>query len=309
MKKLFHLLCGFCLMAMLTLPALAADGYTYTVRIFAGAQGSIQGQDMVVYENLQYGSQFTFHLNSVSLPSDSKYYIKGIRESGNDNSERLATPSFGVTRDCDYVVVYGIKGETVAYTVNYLDADGNTLMPSETFYGNQGDQPVVAFQYIEGYQPQAYNLTGTLSGNEAENVFNFVYVPVTTAAQPTAAPGNTAGGTGTGAGTGADDAENPAATEGEDVDNVEPNTPAEVITPNPVPEAEQPEEVENIDDNAVPLVNPVKQAIVGAQEFAKLLNDLPAAGKAGIVSGTALLLGGIWWLLFHRKKRNVYEHE
>ena len=37
---------------------------------------------------------------------------------------------------------------------------------------------MVAYHYIEGYQPQAYNLTKTLSKNEAENVFTFVYEPV-----------------------------------------------------------------------------------------------------------------------------------
>lgn len=37
---------------------------------------------------------------------------------------------------------------------------------------------MVAYHYIEGYQPQAYNLTKTLSKNEAENVFTFVCEPV-----------------------------------------------------------------------------------------------------------------------------------
>ena len=316
MKRWIRVLCGLCLMAVLTVPALAADGYTYTVRIFAGAQGSIRGQDVVVYPDLKYGSQFTFNLGTVGITDDSKYYVKGIRESGSDTSEELSMLSFEVTKDCDYVVAYGIKGETVAYTVNYLDADGNALMPSETFYGNQGDRPVVAFQYIDGYQPQAYNLTGTLSGNEAENVFNFVYTPVPAAAQPSAAPGNTAAGTGTGTGTGTaeaeteDDAENPVENQGEDVDNIEANEPpAEVIAPNQVPQANRPADEEDIGDSDVPLglVDSVKKVAVSAQEFAKQLNDLPAAGKAGIVSGTALLLGVIWWLLFHRRKRETYE--
>ena len=58
----------------------------------------------------------------------------------------------------------------VAYTVNYQDANGNALSDSETFYGAVGDQPVVAFKYFENYHPQAYNLTKTLSSNEAENI-------------------------------------------------------------------------------------------------------------------------------------------
>lgn len=63
----------------------------------------------------------------------------------------------------------------VAYTVNYQDADGNELAPSQQFYGNVGDKPVVAYRYIDGYIPQAAALTKTLSSNEAENVFTFVY--------------------------------------------------------------------------------------------------------------------------------------
>ena len=40
------------------------------------------------------------------------------------------------------------------------------------------DRPVIAYQYIEGYQPQAYNLTKTLSKDPAENVFTFIYSPL-----------------------------------------------------------------------------------------------------------------------------------
>ena len=59
---------------------------------------------------------------------------------------------------------------------------------------------MVAYHYIEGYQPQAYNLTKTLSANEAENVFTFVYQPVpedtvTTETEVVTRPGGTAGGT------------------------------------------------------------------------------------------------------------------
>ena len=109
--------------------------------------------------------------------SDEKYYVKGIRLSGRDNSEALAAPAFRVNGDADYVVAYGIKGDMVAYTVNYEDEQGNKLAESQTFYGNVGDKPVVAYRYIENYVPQALALTKTLSDNEAENVFTFKYAP------------------------------------------------------------------------------------------------------------------------------------
>ena len=98
----------------------------------------------------------------------------------------------------------------VAYTVNYQDANGKTLADSQTFYGNAGDKPVVAYKYIENYIPQALALTKTLSDNESKNVFTFTYTPgetdrivETTTTVTTIVPGpttttTTTGTTGTG---------------------------------------------------------------------------------------------------------------
>ena len=109
--------------------------------------------------------------------------------------------------DADYVVAYGIKGNMVAYTVNYQDASGKSLAESQTFYGNVGDKPVVAYRYVENYIPDALALTKTLSDNESENVFTFTYTPgatdrivettttVTTTVPGTATPGTGAAGT------------------------------------------------------------------------------------------------------------------
>lgn len=67
------------------------------------------------------------------------------------------------------------EGDCRYYTVEYVDSAGNELAPSETYYGNVGDKPVVAFLYIEGYRPNAYNITRTLKADASENVFRFVY--------------------------------------------------------------------------------------------------------------------------------------
>ena len=155
--------------------AAADEPYTYTVRIFAGAQATFEdGSDVVVMDGLHYGDRITVDLSGMQLPEGSRYYVKGVRESGLDNSE-IGKRSFTVTRDADYVVGYGVLYRAVAYTVNYRDAAGNTLAESRTFYGNPGDKPVIAHRYIDGYQPQAYNLTRTLSEDPAANVFDFVY--------------------------------------------------------------------------------------------------------------------------------------
>ena len=45
-------------------------------------------------------------------------------------------------------------------------------------HGNPGDYPVVAYQYIEGYIPQAYNLEGLRLEEGKDNSFTFVYRPV-----------------------------------------------------------------------------------------------------------------------------------
>ena len=173
----------------------------YTVRILQGAQGEISG-GQIIYQNCKYGDTITFSVSSVSLPKDSKYYVKGLKDSGMDNShpssdfreeEYLTTDGAGnffikVTKSQDFVVSYGLKGSSVAYTVQYRDAEGNQLLPDSTYYGNVGDKPVISFLYVENYRPQAYNLTKTLAEDESQNIFRFVYtstIPETTAAETT----------------------------------------------------------------------------------------------------------------------------
>ena len=167
----------------------AAESYTgdnvYTVRIFAGAQGTFS--DGVTRIDMTVGQGYTLDLTEVlagveMLPGkdaagnavESKYYAKGIRESGKDNDTIGAV--YQVTHDVDLVVAYAMKGGDVEYTVRYLKADTKEeLLPSEHFYGNVGDKPVVAYKYIDGYVPQAYNLAKTLKEDAAQNVFTFLY--------------------------------------------------------------------------------------------------------------------------------------
>lgn len=182
MKKWKRLLVSLLTVSMTlgasTMSVMADDTtpYTYKVTLSAGNKGTINGQNKIEQANIAPDSTVTFNLNDIQV-TDDKYYVKGIRLSGRDNSEALAAPAFRVNGDADYVVAYGIKGDMVAYTVNYEDEQGNKLAESQTFYGNVGDKPVVAYRYIENYVPQALALTKTLSDNEAENVFTFKYAP------------------------------------------------------------------------------------------------------------------------------------
>ena len=219
MKKWKRLLVSLLTVSMTlgasTMSVMADDTtpYTYKVTLSAGNKGTINGQNKIEQADIASGSTVTFNLNDIQV-TDDKYYVKGIHLSGRDNNETLAAPSFTVDKDADYVVAYGIKGNMVAYTVNYQDASGKSLAESQTFYGNVGDKPVVAYRYVENYIPDALALTKTLSDNESENVFTFTYTPgatdrivettttVTTTVPGTATPAGAAGTTGAAAGTG-----------------------------------------------------------------------------------------------------------
>ena len=220
MKKWKRLLVSLLTVSMTlgasTMSVMADDTtpYTYKVTLSAGNKGTINGQNKIEQADIASGSTVTFNLNDIQV-TDDKYYVKGIRLSGRDNDEALAAPSFTVDKDTDYVVAYGIKGNMVAYTVNYQDASGKSLAESQTFYGNVGDKPVVAYRYVENYIPDALALTKTLSDNESENVFTFTYTPgatdrivettttVTTTVPGTATPAGAAGTTGSAGTTGA----------------------------------------------------------------------------------------------------------
>ena len=125
---------ALCLAWNLCQPVQAAeDEYSYTLRLYAGAQGtigpevvrivkgssaqvSIENGEVCVVSGLRYDDQVIFDIQGgVALNEGSKYYRKGFRVSGEDNgSSRLATPSVTVKGDADFVVAYGRQGETVA---------------------------------------------------------------------------------------------------------------------------------------------------------------------------------------------------
>lgn len=329
------LLSGLSIESMASAPTKAADSYTYRVTLYAGNQGKFTDKgynqiaqkydgvrhsddwSMIIIEDVNYSSSERMTLPNpadlVSLSNDSKYYVKGIRLSGRDNNTAMESPSFMPKSDLDYVIAYGVKGDMVSYQVNYRDEAGNTLAPSSTYYGNVGDKPVVAFLYIEGYEPQAYNLTRTLQKDESRNEFTFVYrraatgtttttvvnegTTVTTGpGGTTTTPGGTGGNTGGGnAGAGEDngDAEGGTGTEGNAEDNTENIPDAEV------PMA--PGEVVDLDEPEVPLarlqnliVNPEGKVVYGASIL------------IGLSAAAALIAMGV---IFWKKRRAGAENE
>ena len=328
MKKLYRVLCILCSLCLFFLPVLPASAkdeeYTYTIRFFAGKQGTFaDGEEVMVFEGHHYGERVSFSQRVVTLKDNSKYYIRGIRESGKDNSESTQASSFVVTGDRDYVIAYGILGDATSYTINYVDSDGNALAPSETYYGNVGDKPVVAYLYIEGWQPQAYNMTQTLKKDPAENVFNFVYyrvpegtpvVPPGPGPQPEPAPGEPTpeppadggitftppapavpeeeGGTPpVDDGTVPDDAGTPPGNEEEDIED------------DPIPQnrPEEPEELEDLDEEETPTSN-----FLTVAADARLLGiPVPVV----IVLAIGVVAAAWYFLMMRKRKKETAEEE
>lgn len=343
LKKILTTVLTACMLFSLSvINVFGAEDYTYTVTFYAGNQGTFSSMDgisvagdgsavisnqgdKIVISNLKINDVLTFDVQqgAVDLGDSSKYYVKGVRLSGRDN-ESTEPSVFHVNCDNDYVVAYGIRGNMVGYTVNYLDTEGNELAPSNTYYGNVGDKPVVAYLYMENYTPQALGLTKTLSSNEAENVFNFIYTPVstevittpgetttittvvpgTTTTETTIVPAAAAGTTTTttpDAGTadtgtpdaGTVDAGTPDAGT-PDAGTADAGTGEAVINPDEVPQANP--DVVDLDEDETPLA---EDAEIGSEDVKK---GLPLAAGIAIGVGAVAALAALGVFLVKRRK-------
>lgn len=298
--------------------AFASEGYTYTVKLLAGNQGTLTGEGIeasgaekknirdsegniigVEISGLTYGSRVNIIASDAAAEKDSRYYVRGVKRAGRDNSEE--EPSFTVDCDKDYVISYGVRGDTVQYVVNYVDAAGNVLLTGGTYYGNSGERQYVSARYIDGYQPDAYNKVMTLKDNEAENVFNFVYTPVTepvdetgTAAATPAAPAGAAADAGAAAPGAAADAGAAAATpEGEEVVPVE-----DEETP-----LAGPEDLVDLDEEDTPLAN---KDLDGGDRPGTRMGYLPIYAGIGAAAALALALAAIY---LKKRRKSVVKVE
>lgn len=306
--------------------------YSYTVRLFPGAKGTItEGMQCTVLRDnkrievaaniengayvvhdLMYGDRITFNSVAategggsvgVALAQDAgKYYVRGVRASGADNGT-VNQPDFEVDGDQDYVVAYGIRGNMVSYTVNYLDANGNQLLAPDTYYGNVGDMPVVAYRYVDGYRPQAYNMTKTLSADASENVFNFVYstLPENVVVNTVVVPGPTPEPAPAPAPTPEPEPEPEPESESESESDVE-------LPDNPTPLVPEPDELENIDPESTPLGDLGESLTEFIEDYAAPLSDMPVAAK-GSLAAAIVALGGVLIFLIVAKKRKKKDAE
>lgn len=177
--------------------------YSYRVRVFAGNQSNVSNPEMPIIDlPFSPGAECNLPrsktIEETYLPEGSKYYVKGYKISGEGGEYTCHSESFIVDRDYDLMVAYGMPDNLVSYTINFVDAEtGAQLADSVTYYGNVGDKPVVAYEYIEGYRPLYRNISGTLSADG--NVWSFPYLrlvreePTTQAPAPVQQPAAAAG--------------------------------------------------------------------------------------------------------------------
>ena len=148
---------------------------------------------------------------------------------------------------------------------------------------------MVAYHYIEGYQPQPYNLTKTLSMNEAENVFTFVYEPVpedtvTTETEVITRPDGTTGTAGGNAG------QNAGTTTGGNTANGDTQGTTEV------PDEDVPQNVVDLDDEDVPLDNK------DLDRPGSTTNRIPIYATIAVAAATALAAAGFVYVKRFKKK-------
>lgn len=343
MKKFFGTLAVMVMMLSLAMTVQAKDytdpakgGQPYKVRIFAGNQGKFKEGKGDEGSNGEYktytGASGIFNIGNIEVTDKDKYYVKGIKPSGLDISNKeaeigkdgnkLENASFDITKDKDYVVVYGLLKDPVKYYIYYLDANGNELLPREEFTANIGDKPIVGYRAVDGYIPQAYNLTMTLLGPEDRpegNIFTFRYTPVptgggggdrtvydeeivnTTNTTPVIVPG--AGGDAAGA-AGGGVAVVPGDGDAADAGAAGAGDAGEAAAP------EEPQELIDLDDEEVPLANiPGSNGGglgVGSEPGSFFVN-MPPAVIVGVVSMAVLVVAAAWYLLFMRKKKGTGE--
>lgn len=285
------------------------ETYKYTVTFYAGNQGTFAGTaglsvdnaaavvtqsgDQIKVSGLEAGDVVSFNAQgAVAMKEAGKYYVQGVRLSGRDN-DTVAASVFTVNEDADYVVAYGIRGNVTAYTVNYQDRNGNVLSESDIFYGNVGDKPVVAYKYIEGYAPEVLGFTKTLSENEAENVFTFVYEKLP---EPTVEEIVVPGQPGTEGGTTGEGGEG---TTGTDTGTDTPGTDApEADTPGtdtPGTEGDEPQNdpIVDLDDEETPLGN------------VDIDDDQTGIPMIGMIAIVIIALVALANLIFFVRKRNA----
>lgn len=181
MQRLAVLAMTVCLILGTMAVSVFAD-YEYDMKVSAG-RGQIEGKQSVDCATAEAvttdpaANVIKIDGNELKVtPPDPDHFVIGLKDAGHDNSQILTgeVTLAGRNEDTELIVAYGLKSDMVRYTVRYVNRAGAALLASETHYGVDGSKPVVAYKYVDGYLPYAYNLTGTITKGGA-NEFVFYY--------------------------------------------------------------------------------------------------------------------------------------
>lgn len=294
----------------------AYAGTTYSVKVYSGKEGSFGSGTLVFEDNLAYDQEVRVDLDNgiyvdntlvksfdFAVKNPGKYYARGFKLAGHDNDETAKAGyrsiTYKVSGDRSFSVAYGMKGAMVKYTVHYVDGEGKPLLPSEDFYGMAGDYPVVSYRYVEGYEPDDYNLGKTLTEDETANVFTFTYTKGTATANGGGAAAdngnNAAGGAGNAGGNAGAGNANAGAGAGAGAGNAAGTTIGDNDTPAAAP-------IVDLDGGDVPTAEPEP---AGSTETTRQLS------LAKILAGACavlLIAGGVVAFVL-RRRADEYEED
>ncbi len=219
MKKLLFSLLTV-LLLMTPLKVYAEETYGYTITVYTGNEATFEDGTTTRKLTVEKGASLSIEVKNDQLiinngtaeklvlkkttETDNVHFIKGFKETGRDNDDYYVTRTIDkVTEDMDFVIIYGVPGEMVRYTVRFVDENGKQLLDPKEFYGKVGDAPIVSHVYIEDYLPNADNTTKKLVEDESQNVMIFTYTVARTTAAETSG-GNVQSGSQTGSSVSAD---------------------------------------------------------------------------------------------------------
>ena len=184
-KKILTILMAILLLNVFSSPVYAEEGDdTYTVTVSAGLHGMLVDEKGNLTKKIEVkigaDQDWMWNPNDYLIEEeniDENYYFKGYHIAGIEGALAGAQT---ITHDIVFVASYGIKNNLVEYYVNYVDETGNPIGPKRnTYKGNVGDKPVIAFIHINGYTPLVENYTVTLEEDEITEL-TFIYRRVRT---------------------------------------------------------------------------------------------------------------------------------
>ena len=307
------------LICILSLTVSAFAETTYMVRLYPGdpqvakfKNGSYQEQS-----NVAFGSSASFDISEGPqgqvVIQDDRYAVKGFRKAGQDsmNVGNAESSSYiaasgevtvsAVNRDQDYVVVYGIDGKMVPYTITIRSSTTGAVLRTLQYRGEEGDQPIIALPYIENYvAPGTHGRTPTTLKKGAANSWSVTYTPATATTTTTTTTTAVVGGGG-----------NANANQNANA-NANANAATAAANANAVTPSYEPG-LEIINDTATPLAEFEEPEVSNPPTMIAFADNGPEAGAYRKVPSWALIAGAAvlglliaalyWYLLFYRKKK------